>query len=154
MAFRDAPQVLKQHSKTAQQRWESSAREILPFASSPTCQVENLRTVLDALHNRRWMVVEVDEQRGTVAVGDHGDGFPPIDPDLAKAPPAFQVLKLRDDSYREWVVRNYLDIARDFRPHFDDIDAIIDWPVTGQTRTRYWRATVPVRRTRNSCRMI
>ena len=149
----DKPRVLLRPSVTARQRWETTAQEILPFAAHDS-QGEDLKAALDALHNRRWMIVEVDDGRGTVIVVDHGDGFPPIDPDLAKAPPAFQVLKLRDDGYRKWVVQNYLEIAKEFRPHFDDIDAIIDWPLTGHTRTRYWRATIPIHRTPQSCRMI
>ncbi|MEL6375374.1 MAG: hypothetical protein AAFR04_15560 [Pseudomonadota bacterium] len=49
-----------------------------------------------------------------------------------------------DQAYGSWVSDTYGTTINDKRPRFDDVDAIVTWPIVGRTRIRYRRAIFPL----------
>ena len=144
---------LAEASASARGRWAAEADILMP-ALTAGLPDRRLRRLLDDAYLGRWTVVDLERRSKLAHVVAHGEGYPPMCPAPREPGASFQFSHIGDQNYVNWVYSAFFDAANTNRPQFEDVDAVIEWPLTGALRTRYWRAAVPVWREDDLCRLL
>ena len=134
-------------------KWSENGRETVSLLESKSSD-DARRHSLDEMYNGRWTLVELHLSSNQLSTIDHGGGYPPLHPSLIGERRDFSFYDVGDRLYREWILCNFIEIAKTKKPKFEDVDAIVSWPRIGDIRTRYWRAVLPVRSKRGYCSLL
>jgi hypothetical protein len=145
--------LLSRLSQAVAERWSRVAAETLQAADAG-CAAESRRRALDDLYNGRWTVIDLELSTRRMRHAELGGGYPPLDPGLLHERSGFDFDGVGDQGYKDWVLKNFVDVAATNKPKFEDVDAVVSWPRIGDMRTRYWRAVIPLERDSHSCRLL
>ncbi len=152
-SFRPADRICVQPSVQAARRWQQMKGQLASLTAGPL-DIPRCARVLDPLFFGRWTVVEVNAAEAKIDVLGLGGGYPLIDPVFAATDARRPLEGFADEGYRAWVTDGFLDVAKNWRPRFEDVDAVVMWPRFGDLRTRYWRILVPLRATGARCTVL
>jgi hypothetical protein len=110
---------------------------------------------LDQLFRGRWLIADIELKVPAVAVVARGEGYPPLDPFFGRTTTGpSNLAQLGDEAYSRWLIKSYAEALIEDVPRFEEVDALIRWSRTGDTRTRYWRILVPLRADATSGRLL
>ena len=149
----DGERFIARTSIDAENRWSLHADKVMSYlrASAP---VGEKRQVLNGSFAGRWTLVDINLSTKHAVGIDQGDGYPQMWPGHDTPNKSFDFGRIGDPVYVKWLCANFMHIGVCDQPQFEDVDAIIDWPVTGLSRTRYWRIAIPVERRGPLCRLL
>lgn len=123
-----------------------------PFATAARRAAENIEDVgqlrhsLDHLFAGRWALHKLDTARGHSVIEDIGTTYTPFNPKWLATARGQTLCAYGDELYGLWIA-DLQRLARDRgQPIYDDVDAVVAFPGIGDTRLRYSRMTMPLRR--------
>ncbi len=113
---------------------------------STTTSQSDLKCALDALFNGRWALHELDTERGHSLIEDIGSSYTPFNPKWLATARGQTICAYGDEPYGLWIASKQKTAYETATATFDNVDAIVAFPGIGDTRLRYSRLTLPLRR--------
>lgn len=106
--------------------------------------VEELQVAFDKLFHGRWYACKIATDNGHSMAVAIGTSFTPFNPAWSVRGKGQSLCSYADDAYGNWIARHHRLIIEQDLPHFDQVDAIANFPRIGKTRLRYRRLTMPL----------
>ena len=143
--FWSGPRLLNRLTPPAQSPFAKHAAAAR-HAAEAVEDASQLRSVFDRLFTGRWALHSLDAERGHTVIDDIGTAYTPFNPKWLGTARGQTLCAYADEPYGLWIA----DLQRASRdsgqPIWDDVDAVVAFPGIGDTRLRYSRMTLPLRR--------
>ena len=107
---------------------------------------DELRRALDQLFAGRWALHSLDTESGHSVIEHIGTTYTPFNPKWLATAHGRSLCEYGDEAYGLWIA-DMQRLAHDRgQLIYDDVDAVVAFPGIGDTRLRYSRMTLPLRR--------
>jgi hypothetical protein len=126
--------------------FKAGLAEAVREAGESMSDMSNAKRVFDWLFNGRWALHTLDTERGHSIIEDLGNRYTPFNPKWLATAHGQSLCAYGDEAYGLWIADLQRSASESGDATFDDVDAIVAFPGIGDTRLRYSRMTVPMRR--------
>lgn len=118
----------------------SAARRI--FNGAPS--IQDVASPLDKLFGGRWSLHQFDTETGHSVVREIGKSYTPLNPAWLATAVGNSLCGYANEEYGRWVADHHFTALLADKPHFDEVDAVLDFPTVGTARLCYARLALAV----------